>query len=661
MTLALALLGAGVVHLSGVSLGHGGEGWRGPGDTVPPGAIPPPYTAPPTTPAVPGSTGSSPSGSGTPSVPTGGFTGGGRGGGLGPGGGAGGRAATGLLLELESLDLWQYWWEFNRDPFLKLKTKVFAARSSYGSDDFFLGRAHREQPRNSFRPSREEIERTIVPALLAVLRTEKSREPTNSAMIALAKIGGDDSFVDAIVPFLRDGNQTVVETATVALGILARPKALSLLEGLARDGPEGRRRVGRGEVPFRVRTFATYGLALLAAGRPESRSAAAEILVDLLESDRSIFKDVRVATAIGLGLFVDPEGRTLPALERVLEDRTVDTVVRAHVPVSIAKALRLGDFPASAAGRATELFLRALSGGEKDERVRGSCVIALGLLASRSRPGNERVVRALARAVHDAPRDQERNFAAIALAEAGGSEASSALLRAVARGRTTIRPWAGLALGVLCFRARDAGHALPERGAILQRLREAVLEEGNPEFAAAYAIALGLAADPAGFRPVAGRMMEIADEPSRGAFCVALGLLGDPSVRPFLREEMRRSLTKPDLLSQAAIGLGLLSDVEAVPELLRLLRESRALYVQAAVSMALGFIGDSRSIPDLLDLLEDHGQTDLARGFAAVALGMIGDKEELPWNSKIAVSTNYRAIVRTLVGSALAPGILDIL
>jgi HEAT repeat protein len=202
---------------------------------------------------------------------------------------------------------------------------------------------------------------------------------------------------------------------------------------------------------------------------------------------------------------------------------------------------------------------------------------------------------------------------------------------------------------------------MPERDAILARLHDAILEEGNPDSAAAYAIALGLAGDPGSVRPVAGRMIEIADESTRGYFCVALGLLGDASVRPFLREEMRRATRKPLLLSQAAIGLGLLSDAEAVPELLSLLRSSDTLAVQASVAMALGFVGDSRSVPDLVALLENRSQTDLARGFAAVALGMIGDKEDLPWNSKIAVSTNYRALVRTLVGSSLAPGILDIL
>jgi HEAT repeat protein len=566
-----------------------------------------------------------------------------------------------MQVLLQPLDLWQYWWEFNRDPFLNLKAKVYARSVATRSDDFFLGRNRREDARDTDRPSRDEIERTVVPALLEVLRTEKNREVLDSSMIALAKIGGNPSFVDAIAPFLRHDNQTLVETASIALGILAHPDAFSPLESLALDTPEGRRLVGRQEVPFRVRAFATYGLGLLAAARRDTRSSVAGTLVRVLESERSAYKDVSVAASIALGLFEDPSDRAIFALQRVFEDRSNHPLVRAHAPVSIAKSLRKGEATPDVADRFAESFASALAQGEKDESVRGSCVIALGLLADPTRPRYGEVVRALARALHEGSRDMERNFAAIALAEAGGPEAAAALLRARARGRSTLRPRAGIGLGVLCHRARASSAVFPEWGTILERLHEALLEAGNPEDAAAYAIALGLAGDPSSFDPIVSRMRRISEEDSRGYFCTALGLLGDGRARPLLHGEVKDTLRKPHLLRQAAIGLGLLSDHEAVPELLELLRDADTLAVQSAVATALGFIGDARSIPDLLALLRSREHTEFARGFAAVALGMIGDKEDLPWNSKIAVSTNYRALVRTLVGSPMAPGILDIL
>ena len=54
------------------------------------------------------------------------------------------------------------------------------------------------------------------------------------------------------------------------------------------------------------------------------------------------------------------------------------------------------------------------------------------------------------------------------------------------------------------------------------------------------------------------------------------------------------------------------------------------------------------------------GKSNGARGFAAVALGIVADKELLPWNSKISADINYVATTSTLT-DASGTGILDIL
>jgi hypothetical protein len=59
-------------------------------------------------------------------------------------------------------------------------------------------------------------------------------------------------------------------------------------------------------------------------------------------------------------------------------------------------------------------------------------------------------------------------------------------------------------------------------------------------------------------------------------------------------------------------------------------------------------------------MLQSDGLTETARGFAAVALGIVGDKEPLPWNTKIALDLNYRAATQTLTDPH-GTGILDIL
>ena len=124
---------------------------------------------------------------------------------------------------------------------------------------------------------------------------------------------------------------------------------------------------------------------------------------------------------------------------------------------------------------------------------------------------------------------------------------------------------------------------------------------------------------------------------------------------------VKESGYKPVLLKQAAVALGLLGDKNAVSLLVEMLSEAQGLATQAAISAALGFIGDEGSIDPLVEMLENQGITASARSFAAVALGIVADKESLPWNAKIARGLNYRASTPTLVDSAGGTGILDIL
>ena len=74
----------------------------------------------------------------------------------------------------------------------------------------------------------------------------------------------------------------------------------------------------------------------------------------------------------------------------------------------------------------------------------------------------------------------------------------------------------------------------------------------------------------------------------------------------------------------------------------------------------MGFIGDARSVDPLVGMLKDQELTGGARGFAAVALGIVAEKEELPWNAKFSVDINYRANTTTVTGEK-GTGLLDIL
>ena len=92
-----------------------------------------------------------------------------------------------------------------------------------------------------------------------------------------------------------------------------------------------------------------------------------------------------------------------------------------------------------------------------------------------------------------------------------------------------------------------------------------------------------------------------------------------------------------------------------------MLGEAGSTSSQAAIASALGMIGDRGAIDALTQMLnDDQGLTQAARGFAAVALGVVCEKQDLPWNSMLSVHVNYRANTDTLTNGE-GTGILNIL
>jgi hypothetical protein len=280
---------------------------------------------------------------------------------------------------------------------------------------------------------------------------------------------------------------------------------------------------------------------------------------------------------------------------------------------------------------------------------------------------------ALRRVVEESRDEQSQHFAMISLGQIGGRAGTSGneeggtreccegLLNGLTRGKQNARPWAGLALGVLERAISDEGRLSPTLSMTnKEAVRVALAETSEPSRIGAYAIACGIARD-AEARPILLEKLESAPgEEAKGNIAIALGLVGARDAVKNIEEVVHASKYKPALLKQAAVALGLLGDKALVPELVKMLGEAKGFSSQAAISSALGFIGDYRSIDPLVAMLRSKTLTASARGFAAVALGMVADKEALPWNSKISTDIDYRANTTTLT-SPEATGILDIL
>ncbi len=516
-------------------------------------------------------------------------------------------------------------------------------------------------------------------------------------LLALARIGEPPPYegiedAPAIAPLLiehvSDSNREVAETAVIALGVLGTTDSLVRLADLVHDAKPGRKLCGRNRVPTRMRALAAYGMGVAARhlDRYEASRYAVHHLSRVLDAETRKNVDLQVACVIALGMVrLDPAqspgagsvsaswpssgwAAQVDHLLALLEDEDRPRLVRAHVPTALARLL-VGA-PADVKERVARVLIAGRSPRvEKDADVRRGCVIALGTIGDRDDDEIDAAIRAaLVESVQgrDGP---ARSFAVISLAQVamrsgGGSEVPPAseqdvmtlLLGQLSRGKSLLRPWAGISLGLV-------GHARRRDGRPPSKDAEAALScmlDGTqaPEVTAACAVGAGLAREVRLRRDVEELLLDSGLEAYRGHLAVSLGLMGDPASLPSLRRVMADALHEPLLMEQAAIARALLVDRDLNGELLERLEECECWASTWGVTRALGWTADHRALRPLLDLLRDTRRSEPERGLAAEALGWIADKESLPWDAWISSSLNYTAASETLTASG-GLGILD--
>lgn len=693
--------------LPSFSFAHGGT-YRGPGDTTPPsggggGGGGGPTTPGPAGPGAPGPSGPSTPGAVTPGAPAGG---------PGPA-----KPKTGGTDTGPDLTVWQFWWGFNKEPYLNLKSHLGGAVQT-GSDEYYLGRGESQQAKDTLRVSEEKIRSVIVPMLLDGLdpKKENSNDVQSSCMIALAKIGdaksedGKSLLGEAIKKhgYLTSGSQELSETAAVSLGILANRDNIDLLSAVLNNDQAKLRAMEvqqNGNVTTRTRAFAAYGLGLIGCkASNDDRKAIVATLRAVLDGEGKTMaqRDIQVAciTSIGLTpLDISPDDNTVDEVKKIKAPESVQSrqdqlrylisyfgdssnnyLIRAHVPTALGRLLGSGDVPQDFAFRkvATGMLMESLSKDSKDQdAIQQSCALALGVIGDCDEDETDKAIRATLMQVKEDLTDQQtRNFALIALAQAAGrpgtgtgdpiygvnakdkkENARTFLLNEISKGKSNVKPWSGLALGVLersllDAKAGQSADALMAMGATLEASKA-------PEDVGAFAIACGISKNRGAKDALLKHLGAVSDIEARGYTAIGLGLMDEQSAIAPIQEIVKKSKYSPDLLKSTAIALGLLGDKQLVNDLVDMLKSSTGLASQAAISSALGFIGDSRSVEPLIDMMKNQEVSALARAFAAVALGIIADKEPFPWNSKIGVNSNYRANTPSLTDQK--GGILDIL
>jgi len=162
------------------------------------------------------------------------------------------------------------------------------------------------------------------------------------------------------------------------------------------------------------------------------------------------------------------------------------------------------------------------------------------------------------------------------------------------------------------------------------------------------AVALGLIGYEISREDLWAKFTDSNDQPLKGYIALALGMLKAGKHKDELRELVKKPGLEFKYKLQLSRALGLMGDSEAVETLVKHLETAGTLTEAASAAQALGLIGDRSAIDPLVAILSNRSKGEQARGFAAVALGILAEKSELPWNWVFSVNSNYRAKTEAL-------------
>jgi HEAT repeat protein len=519
---------------------------------------------------------------------------------------------------------WETWWEVNDDRFQRIRSLLRTATGQSGESDAVLGAGSKGLVA---KVTQTDVGKEILPAVRRVAK-DPSVAVRRQAAIALGKIA-DASQTDVfqtIRSLAGDPDWEVRSAGALALGLQGSSEGVPLLVQIMKDDRAARQFFGIGEheITPRERGFAALGIGVVGIETGLDAQPVQELVTAVRE--KSGHPDIRVFPSLALGVM--HAYAAVPELKKVAFDPAAPEVVRAHAIVALAK---LGD------KSSVTLFSRE-GLVDRSAHVQRSSAIALGLLTDKD---DQRTVEILVDQSKSSADRAVRNFTLIALGQIGNRLGIEGLLAQLKRGTQHDRTFAALGLGIHAFNVTDA------RKEVGANLLAAFSDARSETEKGAFAIALGLADYKPAIEPIRQALANEASPELKANFATAIGLLGDRAAIPVL-QQIIQTTADPGLLMKAAIALGSIGDPSAVQVLVKVFE--RAGNNQPALlgaTLALGFIGDRSAVAPLVKALESRTQ-EYTRAYAAMALGVLGDKREERALSIVQANTNYLATTEWL-------------
>ena len=392
----------------------------------------------------------------------------------------------------------------------------------------------------------------------ALVESMRDGDPNlrSAAAIAYGRTNGAAA-IPKLCDLLGDAHVDVRHAAILGLGATGDESAAELLYAIAKYGSLK----GAGCEPISA-TASAHAIVALGIGRRCGFPSTIDTRLAVRVSERS--KPER--ESIGYAAMLYQRLAPCPEFEALAFQFSADD---SEAPIVRCRAIEaLGR---SRSGKCLPRLQFLLTGSRLD--VRRSAALALGDLAD---PG---ALPVLCQAYEQESESLTRGFILTAIGRKGGERARELLLRALQVNPKGMHPWSALALGIL-----GRGSADPE---LARPLCEALEKESNQQ--------------------------------SRGAYWIAIGLIGDRNALPLLSKALAEA-AEPRSRMYAASALALLGGEEAHHALRARLAVENSSLARAAIAQALGCLGRGEDLEVLGSTLDSMNEPEL-QAMCASALG----------------------------------------
>ena len=486
-------------------------------------------------------------------------------------------------------------------------------RTGGGFDDggqHVPGRGDQEQG-NAQHQTEHLIRKRVLPALLETLLAEEDANLVIPALIAAARLGEELSpperkeVAEVLLAQVSNPVQKISETAVAGLGVLAWEDAAPLLASILADEPAGRKASGGGSIATRTRAWAAYGLGLMGrnAEREDVRVFCVRRLARFLEATDSSDQDVGTACALALGRIPLPWSQELSERERTVAYSTRERQLALLEEVAEDDSRPRLERAAAvmSVGALLEDFDSALIQGSSKKNADANAVEA-----------RENALEYLS-SILENPKRHERELVQSAAIAAG---------RAVDGDQDEIDTKLRRILTKLPRRARDQGarrFALIALGRAAGRAGHEV--EGKPEgkgpSQAREALLEALSKSTAGRERWAALGLALLERER-----IDRGLPLNPDTAVALRRSFAKAKSPLDQ-GAFAIAIGLTLDIGAEELLLKSLEKNRNDSARGYIAVALGMIGSVRSIDPITAIAAESSQRPELLQHTSIALGLL--------------------------------------